>query len=474
MIGGALDLLGVDARAARARDAVERDVAQLATAEGREAARHRDPFASDAVREVAGQSTFRALRELAPSAPDVPHRDALLRWVHELLQARIGRELVLDEADAAHALDPELGPRTREKMERRDQNAPRVLASFEEARTALVSASTIAVADAAFGRLGDLAAPVAAARRELRARRFEAARRLGLDHPWALATVASAGDVAALARSLLDATEPLARELDARLRRRAEPGGGAAVHAIDDGFGRDAPEGWPARLTVRWLEEAFGAIARRPPRVASAPPALAGASFLRAAAGWGAALRVSSIARSLPFALARDPYPTEAFLVGDALALAVAGAPFAKRKLGLSARSADAHARALFRVVFRALRMQAAELLAEMPESARTDELEELSARVFGAPLPSDLAIAWACGGFSGRRRIDAPARLLAGVRAHAFARDLVDRYDEDWFDNPRAGTHLASMGAGPIWNGELPAEGAPLALAKAFEEILG
>ena len=168
------------------------------------------------------------------------------------------------------------------------------------------------------------------------------------------------------------------------------------------------------------------------------------------------------------------PYPVEAFVVGGALAAAVSDRVFAKRKLGLPARPADAHARALARVLFATLRTTAAMLVAGMRDSVRGDELEELTARVFGAPLPPDLAVAWSFGGFAGSARIDIPARLVAAVRTHGVVRGLVDRFDEDWFDNPRAGAHLASIGVGPVWQGDVPEAGAAHAAARSFEEALG
>ncbi|OJY15939.1 MAG: hypothetical protein BGO98_25135 [Myxococcales bacterium 68-20] len=472
---GPLDLATVDGRVARAQRSLEREHARLATSQkqAREEARARDPFAG--VRDVAGQSMFTGLRALDPGPVHAPHRDALLRWVHELLQARVGWDLGLDEADAAHAPDPSLASRALAREHTGGGEPATVLVSFDQARRALIEAPTVAVAGTAFQRLVDLAAPMAAVRKELRARRFEAARRLGLDHPWALATGASTNDLDALARAVLDATEPLARELHKDLRRRTEvTAEGAAAAFVFDAFGRDAREGWPARLGTRWLEEVFRAIAPRAPRVLALPPALGGASFLRAASRWGAALRLGAVARSLPFALARDPYPVEAFVLGGALAVAVSDRVFAKRKLGLPARSADAHARALTRVLFVTLRTTAAMFVAGMRDSVRGDELEELTARVFGAPLPSDLAVAWSFGGFAGNARIDLPARLVAAVRTHGVVRDLVDRFDEDWFDNPRAGAHFASIGAGPVWQGEVPEPGAARAAARSFEEALG
>lgn len=470
MMGGPIDLVTVDGRVARAQKSLEREIARLGTEEGRETARSRDPF--EGVRDVAGQSTFKALRELEPGPIHAPHRDGLLRWVHELLQQRVAWDLLLDEADALHALDPTLSARVV------NDEKTTIVRSFDEARRALINAPTAAAAGTAFDRLADLATPVAAVRREQRSRRYEVARRLGLDHPWALATSMSIAELGALGRAILDATEPLARELHKDLQRRAESGPTSPALVIEDAFARDAREGWPARLAVRWLEDVFRAIAPRPPRAVTMPPALGGTSFLRAAASWGAALRLGSVARTLPFALARDPYPIEAHVFGNALALAVAGPPFAKRKLGLPARSADAHARALHRALFIALRVLAAELLGGL----RADDAEELSARVFGVPLPASLSEAWSFGGFSGRSRIDAPARLVAAVRGYGFTRDLIDRFDEDWFDNPRAGRHLASVGAGPVWPARDLARGEDelsdvtqvRPIARAFEEMLG
>jgi hypothetical protein len=461
----ALDLSILDRRVARAHAQVERAVAELATEQGRGAARAIGPL--DGVREVSTQSTYVGLRGLDLGPEKVPHRDALCRWVHELLQTRVGWELLVDEAEAAVAMDPQLGPRARAE-------AP-VARSFDEAFQALVEAAEVTPAEIALRRLEELAAPVAAVRKELRARRFEAARRLGLAHPWALA--GDAGAFAEVARSVLDATEPLALELYKQLRRRT--GELSPARAIHDGFARDATEGWPARLGARWLEDVFRVLAPHPPRAVRLPRALGGASFLRAAAAWGHALRLGGTARSLPFAIARDPYPAEAFAFGCAFAAAVADRVFAKRKLGLPARLADAHARATGRVLFTTLRRTAAAVLAGMRDAAPADEIEELGARVFGAPLPAPLGALWSYGGLaplSGRAEAIAalPARLVGAVRAHELVRGWVERFDEDWFDNPRAATHLAGIAAGPVGLLDVPRPDAVAPIARAFEELLG
>lgn len=411
----------------------------------------RPDFTSDAFgarRDVAGQSTFVALRELAPVAFEVPLRDGLLRWVHELLQTRVAWDLLIDEANARHLPDPSL-PR----------NATGIARTFEEARRALLVATHPVAIDGALERLAVLAVPVVAVRSELRARRQEVASRLGIGP----ATLATDGkDIAALATRVLDATEPLAAELHRRTSKSDEAGS-VAARSIASGFAHDAVHGWPAHLTARWLEDVFQTIAPRTPNDVVLPEALGGASFLRAAWTWGRALRLGSIPRSLPFGLARDPSPVEAFAYGALLATAVAGPVFAKRKLALSAKVAEAQARPLARARFLALRRQAASIVG-------IDE--GLSARLHGEPLPASLR---ALGTFSGNDRVDAPARLLGLLRGDRLARSLVDHHDVDWFDNPRAASYLAAVAAGPAWTPMTEDEDAGIAvLVKGFEERLG
>jgi hypothetical protein len=464
---GPVDLGVLDRNVARAHDTIVRLLPTLDTKEGREAARSTDPFAN--LRDVSGQTAYRALQERASEGIDAPHRDALLRWVHELLQTRVAWDLVLDEADALHEPDPSLNARAR-----RPGAGDAVLKTYAEAFAALIRAPHEHSAETAFRRLGDLAAPVAAVRKELRERRFEVSRRLGLSHPWSLAT-SDLGKLEALARAVLGQTDPLMTELVKDLRKRSA----TAAHSIHDGFAREAQEGWPARLGPRWLEDVFRAIAPRAPRSVPMPEALGGASFLRAADAWGRALRLAGTARSLPFALTRDPYATEPLVVGGVLASVVAGQVFAKRKLGLtlSRRALDTHVRSLGRTLFVALRMSAASVLLGIDTSA--DACEEIGARVFGSPLSRELGLCWSYGGFAGISRhadivAETPARLIGAVGAFDLAKNLVDRFDEDWFDNPRAGAHLASIGAGPVWYGDVPESSRAAAIARAFEEMLG
>lgn len=409
-----------------------------------------DPLADH--RDVSGKKTYDALRELAPGPIQEPHRDALLRWVAFFTDARIGWELVLEETKREKAEDPALATK-------RARNEDLVIAkTWEEARLALFSAPNAIELEKALGRLDELAPPIVAVRRERRARSAEVAKRLDAVAP------SLPRD---LALAVLDATEPLARDWQRKIA--ATP-----AKVIESSFAKDATEGWPARLGSRWLEDAFRTIAPRTPKDVPLPPALGGASFLRAASSWGYALRVGSTAKSLPFALARDPAPTEAFLHGELLALAVASRVFARRKMALPARGAEAHERVLARTRFVALRTLAAITKLGGPDAAADDEIEHLSARVYGRPLPAALGQAWAHGGFSGRLRADASARFVGALRAIALRDELVAAHDEDWFDNPRAAQRLGHVAAGPIRREDAPASSLVTQIARGFEEAIG
>jgi hypothetical protein len=472
MNDASLDLVGLDRRLSRSHERIEKALLRIRRGET-------DPeleaFAQDfaGIRDLAGQSIFAALTDAVDE-----HRRGLARWSYELLQLRVAWDLVLDDVRAMRTVDPAL--------ERRGEEAPSkpkvVAESYAAALAALVGAEAFPAADLAFERLFELAEPVAAVRKELRGRRFEVSHRLGLAHPWQLVTKDGVAPLATLATRLLDATEPLAVELHKRVRRLAleSPATSArrkapsAAWSIHDAFARDAGEGWPARLGQRWFDDVFRALAPRRPKLPHAPAPLGAASFVRAAASWGAALRLAGTARSLPFALARDPYPTEAHVVGGAVAIALGSAAFARRKLGVSKRGGDGHVRGVARVLFNALRAMAGGILVAMRPPLESDLVEELGARIFGAPLPRALGAVWSYGSFSGALPVDLPARLLGATRAHAFAADLVARFDEDWFDNPRAGSHLASISAGPVFCGDVPEEAAVVAVVRAFEEALG
>lgn len=425
------------------RPALSRDVARVFE---RVTKGFADPFGDQ--RHVATQSTYRALVEAKTPEHEKLVREALLRWVHELLQRRVGAELATDEEEAIAKVD-----------DRFVNDPPR---TWAEARRALVVASNPVLATAALERLALLAPPVAAVRKEQRARRFEAAKRLGLEHPFALA-----GDVAqraVLARALLDATEAIAEDR----RRRARVPTTSAAFALHHALARSANDGWPAHLGARWLDDAFAALVVRPFEAPPMPAPVGGASFLRAAFVWGHGLRTAGTARSLPFVLARDPYPRDAYRFGSLFATTVADPLFQKKKLAISARVASAQSRLLRETLLYEARLHAMRFLLAQPVEIDRGTFEELTARVFGAALPPALRHAWP------EPRICELARLDAVLLTHAFARDLVERFDEDWFANPKTGSHLAAIAAGPLFTDHPLDEKVPETIGRAFERALG
>jgi hypothetical protein len=475
----AIDLPILDRDVRRAASRVERLRAWLAkgTPEAREKARTFDPW--DGIRHTAVQATYRSLIDLEPSILDVPLRDGLLRWVHELLQVRIGHELAADDADAVHLVDPRL-PAGQVAARTTATTATAIAATgadevesdtrdgaqytYGEALKAIATAPDAGHAAAALVRAGELAAPVAAVRKERRERRFEISRRLGLAHPFALATTS---DVGAAAQSLLDATEPLAIELLKVARKKSE-GPWHASSAIQLALGRDANKGWPSHLNARWLDESFKALAPRGVDPGPLPEATSGASFLRAAASWGFAWRISGTPRQMPFGLARDPYPAPAFRFAFAMAALVAEPAFQRRGLELAARAASVQSRVLRTTMFFYARTIAARALLASQETVAPAAFEEIGARLLGAPLPAAMRDAWP------DPRITDASQLVGLLGTRAFMRDLVERYDEDWFRNPKAGTHLTSLACGPAFDADPIAPAAPATLARAFEEALG
>ncbi len=473
-----VDLPALDRDVRRVAQRLEqlRQCLALGTKEGRDKARSFDPFDP---REAATRSTYDALAKDTPSVLDVPLRDGLLRWVHELLQARVGLELALTDADEESALDPRLS--ASQLAELKAQELARIAVgpgeppaakethghaahSYRDALRAIVSAPNAGLGAAALTRAGELSLRVAAVRKERRERRFEAARRIGLAHPWALA---SSLDVRALALAFLDATEPLAIATFKRARKDAE-GPWRASSAIQLALGHGAQQGWPAHLGQRWLDEAFAAIAPRGVEIGLLPSPLGSATFLRAAMTWGFAWRTTGTARALPFALARDPYPVPAHRFGFAIASVVADAAFQRRALDLPARTAAAQSRVLRTTMFLHARTIAARAVLSADETTSASLFEELTSRVFGAPLPPSMRDAWP------EPRAGGPAQLLGVLGTQAFLRDLVQRYDDDWFRNPRAGKHLTSLACGPAFDLEPLSPSAAGDLARAFEETIG
>ena len=449
------DLLTFDRDISRAHDALLRWRAALARDPEKNA--DNDPFAP--FRHTAGQKAYDALRE---QSIDEPLKSALLAWVHTLTDARVVADLDVEWAREGHAAAARLGVGT-----------PRMVSYVDAWRgvvTSIPRPEALAWLDAAAARGGEMSS-IARQRSE---RRMEVARRLDLTHPSADQLAVPAASLEATAENILRETDDMWRALDREARAKA---GLAAlppspVDAVSIAVAREAPEGWPAQLTARWLAELF-APAARGLRIdlPLLPPAVGASSFARALGAFGYALRVAGRSRSMPFVLACAPSFVDAHRYALAFAHLAWSPTFQRRALGVSSRVANAQARTLAQSALFDARISAARyLLGDPARPPAADRFEEITFRAFGSPLPPDLRGAWP------PPRDDEPARFLARATALAFERDLVERFDVDWFMNPHATDFLRGRASGPAWEDPAPpldTKASARALGQAFESVL-
>lgn len=254
--------------------------------------------------------------------------------------------------------------------------------------------------------------------------------------------------VSGLAEALLDRTDDLAAEA---MRRGWVEG----LHAT---VGRAAGEGWPAKLTWRWVGEVFGdagwfeGVA---PALPAPPRPWGGASFARALGDLGAALLSASRPAILPRALHQHPFGLRRHRRYALFASIPTTSVFAQRVLGLGRERAEAHARAMSMAAVAALRVDAMRVLVASAltdgRSAAGERLAEISERLFGEPTPVvTLAVL-------PRLRPAHAAAFAGSVLAFDDGRSLSERHDLDWFRNPRAAAELRDAF-------EKPADLAPIA----------
>jgi hypothetical protein len=443
------DLLSLDRDVARAVTALARWRSKLAG----DPEAHADDDPLEPVRRVAGKSTWDALRVLSPPVAEVPLRDALITWVAFLTMARLVRE---DDVAWARAAAEARVP---------FQGEPPRRVSWRDAWRGVVTVRSPGEAGLWLAAAGDVGESLAAIARTRAEKRGEIARRLGREHAWELYDVGPAASLREAARRLLDATEDLARAV-----WKGVPGGAAAV--LHGAVGREAGEGWPAHLAKRWLEEVFGAaVAGLRVELPPLPVALGAASFMRALGDLGFATRVAAAPRGMPFALAREPGARAAHRLGFVFAGLAADVEWQVRALGLGRRSALRQARVLARTALLDARLHAARLLLSGdPSPAPRDLFDELGERLFGLPLDARLRGAWPAA------RDDEPARFVALVEARPFTDALRDRFDVDWFRNPRAWAHVRAISSVPAAEPHDPKalDAGVDRLARAFEGALG
>jgi hypothetical protein len=409
-------------------------------------------------RSVAGQRALSALALRRVPSHELAWLDALRRWVSALTVLRV------TEAQRAAVARVESEVSVRVQLETVQET------TFRSAWKGLLRSKSHTEASAWLRGLAERGPAVAAVRRVQAEREEEAVRRLGFT-TWANPVEGASPDALdAAGLSFLDETRDLSRALRGEAERRGDRGAETFVGALLGAVARDAPEGWPACLTLRTLVDTLGMpenVGRGLRVRATMPDVLGAASFSRALESFAVAYRqAAAAASSLPFALAVDPCFVDAHRFGFAFGALPMTVAYQRRGLGLSARVAVGQARTLAKTSLAHARGVAlASLLsrsASRPDRAR---FEELACDVYGDGVPQDL-----CGAFP-RGRGGEQVRLHALLTTLPFLNDLRDHFDEDWFRSPHAWRFLRVRASGPARVGDDRV--APVALARAFEAAL-
>ncbi len=291
------------------------------------------------------------------------------------------------------------------------------------------------------------AIPTGDAARRLADRRKEATRLLGLT-PDALEVPCPPADLARVAERLLEVTSSLVE----RAGR-----GDDWPSAIARAMGRDASLGWPPRLTVRWLADLFrgsGLTDGLAIDLGPIPAAIGATSFARALGQVGAAVSDASARRARSFSLARAPFDAHRARRAALFAGLAADKAFGARVLELNQGRARDQARAVARALLVSLRLDAARVLCRgaLSDPSGAGRFEERSAEALGCPLPQPLF------GAVPRLSPGDAARFggtLLGLRDRLA---MVERFDEDWFRNPRAIELLRDEDSAPSLRAITPA----------------
>lgn len=380
-------------------------------------------------REVSSRATY---LELAPVAAD-PLAGGIRAWVGHLTLARV---ISPDEAryrDARLAVAADATASV-------DEHVRRLLGPEREARPS---------AD----ELARVAQPVADALSRLSERRREAARLLALeDEP-----------EPALAETVLACTGPV-------FEASGRPESWLA--ALRRALATDAGEGWPAKISLRWLHEQlargsmFEGVKLEAPRL---PAPLGASSFALALHRLGAAWARADQPAHAPFCLTREPHDRLVARRAALLASLVLEPTFHQRKLGLGRDRAAAQARVMGRAAIAWLRWTAlAQRSWQLAGLGDRASFAELSERALGRPLPRALL------GVLPLPRRSAGLELRALLDALAEREQLRERFDEDWYDNPRAHVELRHEHHQPLAaRRPLAPEQGSAALASRIDELL-
>ncbi len=437
-----LDLLQLDhdiARAARAEVRWRRTLRDDANGAAEEAW-------YEPVRYVTTRATFAAAAELP--ADDVL-REPLLAWIERLAVTRIAARPLIHAAAAR-------------------QQATLLLEAPEAGTFSIRAAVRRALSDRDAARarvwlegIGSASARVLAAERAARESVIEVSSRLGVTGPSWLCPYDPA-ELLAEAQGVLRATADLAANLFGPCEDLAGLFGELVA--------RDVPGVWPTRADARWLFEQFRAtplLEGIQPELGPTPAVLGASSFARALARFGAAYARAAPSSGSPFVLSHDPSDGVALRRGALAAALLVNPVFLRKRIALSREAARGTARALAATWLADVRLAAVRSRVDVALASPV-EAQEAAEEALHVRVPVHLS------GVVPRPDPRAPVRLAAALGACRDAVELRDRYDEDWFENPRALSWLREIddAARPRRWPKGALEGWSKALARSLEEL--
>jgi hypothetical protein len=225
----------------------------------------------------------------------------------------------------------------------------------------------------------------------------------------------------------------------------------------------DVAEGWPSALGPRWLAELArgtelldgievdakvdaGRLAPHADHAALrlAPPTGAW-TFAQALRALGVALRLHGRDTKAPFAAHAPPHDRRAYVLGEAFMALAATPVFHARARGLARTKAESSARRLTttRLLERRHRALRVRLAIELEKGRRSflDAFESLASDAIGGETPRALAAFLGAPGPLGPA--EDSARFQAFFEGDALAKALVERFDDDWWRNPKAASWI-------------------------------
>jgi hypothetical protein len=378
-------------------------------------------------KEFPGRTHLRFVQDLPEGDP---LRSQLLRWTYFLLDARVHVPWESAEADLVYR-------RSHYVKEPRD-------GSFSLAElTGLALDGRSGAPSLWWRQRARFEGELSDHRKQLFLRREEVAER------------AQFGDIGAFFNPLKDGARPtdLAEHVLKQTRDAAESQWDSGFSAfVEAAQAKEASEGWPARLAPDSLRELFGqSVLFRGVSVAlpSLPERRNPMSFVRAAALLGTDLSRRLAPRDLPFVIAHDPHDLPGRRFGDLLALWAMSGPFFRRRLKLSPSQTHEALRSMRRAQVCHVRLLALKVLVRdlARSSALTEKWGALTFAFCREELPPTAALA--------RFEVpdDSAACLVAHLSALGAAQQLMDRYDEDWYENPRAQEELRDEARRPAFS---------------------